>query len=81
MNEKSNLLPYLKKVQKLQVKHFGEFSFWVDASQGGYFSVTVFFKCGNNGSIMFHPCLSVKDLDVRYKQLLDLTKNAKNELC
>lgn len=81
MKENDKLLPYLKKVQKLQIKYFGEFTLWVDASQGGYFSVVVFFKCGNNSSIRFYSSLSVEDLDVQYKQLLNLAKDAKNELC
>lgn len=78
MNEKSNLLPYLKKVQKLQIKHFGKVSLWLSSYNDGFFVVTIFLR-GSNESVNFYRGCSVEELDITYKRLLKLIKEKNDE--
>lgn len=78
MKENDNLLPYLKKVQKLQIKYFGKVSLWLSSYNDGFFVVTIFLR-GSNETIDFYRGCGLNELDITYKRLLKLIKEKNDE--
>lgn len=79
MNESDKLLPFLKKAQKLQIKHFGELPIWINSFKGMFFTVVVFFK-DDNQSISFFNDNNLEELNINYSKLLILIKEANEEM-
>lgn len=79
MNENDKLLPFLKKAQKLQIKHFGKLTIWINSFKGMFFTVVVFFK-DDNQSISFFNDSNLEELNINYSKLLILINEADEEM-